>query len=123
LIATPACQASGLLFPKLELESTAPPALPITEKFLPRWLREAEQRAGVDQVAGRSYHGFNRTFATTHDDPIAASGQAGKRRDTMEKVYEGARPDEKAALAVRLDSMLKGAKLWTQPAHEPAHSP
>jgi hypothetical protein len=90
---------------------------------LPRRLREAEQRAGVDQVAGRSYHGFNRTFATTHDEPIAASGQAGKRRDTMDKVYEGARPDEKAALAVRTDSMLKGAKLWTQPAHEPAHSP
>ncbi len=57
----------------------------------------------------RTQHGFNRTFATTHEDPLAASGQAGKRRDTMENTYEGARPEKKAALAVNLDAMLKGA--------------
>lgn len=109
LLATPAVRVSGLVFPKDDLSSSTPPAEPVTQKFLRRWLRAAEKLAGVEYVKGRSFHGFNRTFASTHDDALAASGQAGKRRDTMEAIYEGARPEDKAALSVRMDRKLLGA--------------
>ena len=72
-------------------------------------LGEVEKLAGVSTARSRSYHGFNRTFAATHKNIVAASGQAGKRRETMEAIYEGARPDEKPELAMYLDSKVKTA--------------
>ena len=72
-------------------------------------LREAEKLAGVGYVKGRSYHGFNRAFGTMQDDVLAASGQSGKRRETIENIYAGARPELKAGLAMRLDIKLMGA--------------
>jgi integrase len=108
LLATPACRASGLLFPKLALESSSVPSDPITEKVLRSWLRRAEDQAGVRSVRGRSYHGLNRAFATVAADPLAASGQSGKTLATLER-YRQALPDEKAALAIQIDSLRRGA--------------
>ena len=108
LLGTPACRASGLLLPKLDLESSSVPDDPVTEKVLRSWLREAEAQAGVRSVRGRSYHGFNRAFATVAADPLAASGQSGKTLATLER-YRQALPDEKAALAIQIDSLRRGA--------------
>ena len=44
-------------------------------KKLRRPLPEAEQRAGA--VRGRSFHAFNRAFATDAEDHRAASSQSG----------------------------------------------
>jgi integrase len=46
-------------------------------KKLRRALREAEQLAGVTAVRGRSFHAFNRAFATDAEDHRAASSQSG----------------------------------------------
>lgn len=109
LLATPACQASGLLFPKLDLRSSDPPALPITAKKLRQSLREAERLAGVPAVKGRSFHAFNRTFATDAEDARAASSQSGKTEQTMARVYRQPKPAEKAALAMQLGDLRKRA--------------
>ena len=69
LLSTTAVRASGHLCPKGELDGLDPPPLPITEKVLRRWLRQAEEECGVAQVEGRSYHAFKRAFATDSAAP------------------------------------------------------
>ena len=109
LVAKPAVQASGVLFPKGDLESRTPPKGLLGEDQLRDMLREVEKLAGVGYVKGRSYHGFNRAFGTMQDDVVAASAQSGKRKETIENIYAGARPELKAGLAMRLDIKLMGA--------------
>ena len=106
LLATPAVQASGHLFPKGDLDGTDPPALPITEKALRRWLRQAEEECRVAQVEGRSYHAFKRAFATDAEGSLeGASAQSGTTRETLLKIYRQPKPSEKAALALQLDGL------------------
>ena len=108
LLAMPAVQASGHLFPKGELDSTDPPPLPITEKVLRRWLRQAEDECGVAQVEGRSYHAFKRAFATDVEGSLeGASAQSGTTRETLLKIYRQPKPAEKAALALQLDGLRR----------------
>lgn len=83
--------------------------LPQTDKKLRRALREAERRAQVPQVRGRSYHGLTRTFVTDADDARAASSQSGKSEQTMARIYRQPKPSEKAALAMQLDDLGKRA--------------
>ena len=110
LLATPAVQESGHLFPKGELDSTDPPPLPLTEKVLRRWLRQAEDECGVAQVEGRSYHAFKRAFATDAEGSLeGASAQSGTTRETLLKIYRQPKPAEKAALALQLDGLRRGA--------------
>ena len=68
-----------------------------------------ERRAGVASVPGRSYHGFNRTFATDANDTSAASGQSGKTEETIRRIYKQPKPSEKAKLAMQFDSLRRGA--------------
>ena len=108
LLATLAVQASGHLFPKGELDSLEPPPLPITEKVLRRWLRQAEDECGVAQVEGRSYHAFKRAFATDAEGSLeGASAQSGTTRETLLKIYRQPKPAEKAALALQLDGLRR----------------
>ena len=110
LLVTPAVQASGHLFPKGELDSMHPPPLPITEKVLRRWLRQAEDECGVAQVRDRSYHAFKRAFATDAEGSLeGASAQSGTTRETLLKIYRQPKPAEKAALALQLDGLRRGA--------------
>lgn len=110
LIATPLCQVSWLLVPRGDdLSTPEATTLPQTDKMLRRPLREAEKRAGVPHVRGRSFHAFNRTFATDAEDTRAASSQSGKTEDTMRRIYRQPKPDEKAALALQLDDLRRGA--------------
>jgi len=60
-------------------------------------------------VRGRSFHAFNRTFATDAEDTRAASSQSGKTEDTMRRIYRQPKPEEKAALALQLDDLRRGA--------------
>lgn len=88
LLATTAVQTSGHLFPKGELDSHEPPPLPITEKVLRRWLRQAEDECGVARVEGRSYHAFKRAFATDAEGSLeGASAQSGTTRETLLRIY------------------------------------
>ena len=108
LLATPAVQTSGHLFPKGELGSIEPPPLPITEKVLRRWLRQAEKECGVAQVEERSYHAFKRAFATDAEGSLeGASAQSGTTRETLLKIYRQPKPAEKAALALQLDMLRR----------------
>ena len=108
LIATPAVQASGHLFPKGDLDRTDPPALPITEKVLRSRLRQAEDECGVAQVEGRSYHAFKRAFATDAEGSLGgASAQSGTTRETLLRIYRQPKPSEKAALALQLDGLRR----------------
>lgn len=110
LIATPLCQASGLLIPRGDdLNESIEVKKPQTDKKLRRALREAERRAEVKSVKNRSFHAFNRTFSTDVEDTRAGSGQSGKTEDTMRRIYRQPKPTEKAALAMRLDGLRKGA--------------
>ncbi|MCH7533337.1 MAG: zinc ribbon domain-containing protein [Gemmatimonadetes bacterium] len=110
LIASPLCQASGLVFPRGDdLQAVERVELPQTDKKLRRALREAEQLAGVPEVRGRSFHAFNRTFATDAEDPRAASSQSGKTEETMRRIYRQPKPAEKAALAMQLDGLRREA--------------
>lgn len=110
LLATPLCQASGLLIPRGgDLMVAVETTLPQTDKKLRRALREAEERVGVAQVRGRAFHGFNRTFATDAEDSRAASSQSGKTEQTMARIYRQPKPSEKAALAMQLDDLRKRA--------------
>ena len=101
---------SGLLVPRGDdLSTPEATTLPQTDKKLRRPLREAEKRAGVPHVRGRSFHAFNRTFATDAEDTRAASSQSGKTEDTMRHIYRQPKPDEKAALALQLDDLRRAA--------------
>ena len=42
-------------------------------------------------------------------DPTAASSQSGKTEETLRKVYRPPKPEEKAALALQLDGLRRGA--------------
>lgn len=102
----PAVIATGLLFPKGDLDSPRPASgYPITDKKLRAAFREAERRAGVQSLPKRAFHGLKRTFATSAvNDMAAASGQSGTTEATLRRIYRQEHAEEKALLAIALDT-------------------
>jgi len=109
----PAVRASGLLLPAGDLHDPAPDRHPVSYELLLKWLHEAERRAGVQRVKGRSWHAFKRAAATDAEqemgDLAAASEQAGTLRSTLERHYLRRDPRLRAELAVRLARRVQEA--------------
>ena len=51
------------------------------------WIHEGEQRAGVEHMRGRGWHGLKRLYATLTTDLPGADKQSGTRRETLEGHY------------------------------------
>lgn len=102
LIATPAVQASGWLFPEGSLKDRAA-VKPIRYERLHEWLWEAERLAGVEHKHGRAWHAFKRRATTDAERVMGslkeASKQAGTLESTLRSIYLQHDPKPKLELA------------------------
>lgn len=84
LMQRPAVQASGLLFPDGSLDDGAGARKPVRYELLNDWLAEAERRAKVEYVKGRSWHAFKRRATTDAEELMGGLGAAAKQAGTLE---------------------------------------
>lgn len=109
LLAKPAVQATGFLFPRGDLHDPDPAEKyhqPLASKSVDEWWRKAEKKAGVAHVDGRGIHGIKRSVTTVSKRVMgslgAAAGQSGTTESTLENVYAGDDPLLKRELADQL---------------------
>lgn len=111
----PAVQATGLLFPRGNLEDGDPPEenrRPVGKKKLNTWWHDAEKKAGVPWEKKRALHGIKRTMVTLADARnliVAASEQSNTDVETLRHVYVKGHPDKKCELA---DAIERERETW-----------
>lgn len=75
---------------------------PPTLKRCDLWLRDAEKRAGITHITGRSWHAIKRRWATETKGEPGRRGQAGTDEGTLDRVYVQDDLAPQVALATRL---------------------
>lgn len=110
---------AALLFP-----SPTDDTKPVSRYVADRWLRKAEERAGVETQKGSLWHAYRRGWATARkrytDADVARLGGWSKA-DTLREVYQQA--DETSMLEiVTAQPALREAKFAHDRAHENAET-
>lgn len=72
------------------------------------WIREAEEKAGVEHIEGRGWHGLKRLYAELTEGMAGADLQAATRRDTLSGIYRPNTLPPKMEVAEHLANQLGG---------------